>query len=381
MNIVIVGPAYPLRGGIAIFDELLCKELVEQGHNAQIVSYTLQYPTLLFPGKTQYDLESTPPTGLKITTLLNSINPITWWQTAKFIINQKPDLVIVRFWIPFMGPALGTIVRLLNQKKINIVSLVDNLIPHEKRIGDTILTKYFTKKITKFVVMSEEVEKDVHFIKKEAQTLLLRHPIYDTYGQKVPKPEAKRHLKINENDRVILFFGLIRKYKGLDLLLEAIADIKIRNLNLKLIIAGEFYDNPDDYEKIIERLKLSDQVMLHCHYIPNDEVKYYFSACDLVALPYKTATQSGVTQIAFHFEKPVLVTNVGGLAEIIPHKKAGYVVNAVPSEITEAILDFYENDREETFTQGMKEEKVKYSWKNFVSKFLAFANGNYNGNK
>lgn len=370
MKICIVGPAFPLRGGIAAFDERLCVALMENNHEAFIISYSLQYPALLFPGKTQYDPDGKAPANIKIFTILNSINPFSWYKTASFINKNKPDLVIFRFWIPFMGPALGSILRLL-QKDIKSLALVDNLIPHEHRPGDRTLTKYFMRGISKYIVMSEEVEKDVLQLKPEAKTKLLRHPIYDLYGLKTDKASSKRSLSIPEHKKVILFFGLIRKYKGLDLLIEAFSMMRHRE-DIILLVAGEFYEDKNYYFELAQQLHVSDQIIWHDHFIPNDDVKLYFSAADLLGLPYRTATQSGVTQVAFHFEIPVIITDVGGLAEIILDEVNGLVAQPDPISIKTQIENFFENNLSERLTKGMQTEKKKYQWDFFAHELVDF---------
>lgn len=369
-KVLIIGPAYPLRGGLATFDELFCRAFRQQGHACEIVSYSLQYPRFLFPGSTQYDTSGKAPEGITIHTLINSVNPFSWFSTARFIKKQKPDFIVFRFWIPFMGPALGTIARLVRKKGIKVLAITDNVIPHEKRPGDTAFTRYFIRSCDGFITMSQSVLDDLSQFTSTAHKRFLLHPLYTSFGEKLPKAEARRQLGIAENDRIILFFGLIRKYKGLDVLLEAMADGRIRALGVKLLIAGEFYEDRSAYDQIIRQHGLEKNIILHAGFVANDSVKTYFSATDLVTLTYRNATQSGVTQVAFHFEKPVLVTNVGGLAEIIPHGECGYVVDFDKAQIADAIVDFYQSDREATYTQGMIREKQKYDWRIFVEKVL-----------
>jgi D-inositol-3-phosphate glycosyltransferase len=364
-KIFIIGPAYPLRGGLATFDELFCKSLCDEGHNAQIISYSLQYPNFLFPGSTQFDTSGIAPKGLKIHTLINSVNPLNWIKTAGFIKKEKPDFLVVRFWIPFMGPALGTICRLINKKQTKVIAITDNVIPHEKRIGDTAFTRYFIKSCQGFVTMSKAVMADLNMFTTTTHKKFLLHPLYTSFGEKLDKLEARKKLNISLTDKMVLFFGLIRQYKGLDLLLEAMADTRIKAMNIKLLVAGEFYEDKKTYTDIIEKHKLQDNIVLYDAFIANEEVKTYFSAADLLALPYKHATQSGVTQVAFHFEKPTIVTNVGGLSEIIPDKVCGYVVDSNPTAIADAMVDYFENKREEAMTTAMHEEKKKYDWSIF----------------
>ena len=368
-KIFIIGPAYPLRGGLATFDELFCTAFNEQGHDCEIISYSLQYPNFLFPGSTQFDTTGVAPKHIKIHTLINSVNPLSWIKTANFIKKQKPDFIVFRFWIPFMGPALGSIARMVRKSGIKVLAITDNVIPHEKRIGDAAFAKYFIKSCDGFVTMSKAVMKDLENFTTTKHKKYLLHPLYTSFGEKLNKSDARKVLGIKEDVNLVLFFGLIRKYKGLDMLLDAFNELK-ENSNILLLIAGEFYEDKQPYLDLIEKYQIQNQVILHAKFIANEDVKLYFSAADLVALPYRTATQSGVTQVSFHFEVPTLVTNVGGLGEIIPHQKAGYVVEPNGKAIAESIKDYFTNHRMPLYTEGMKQEKQKYDWKIFVNEVL-----------
>lgn len=373
-KVFIIGPAYPLRGGLASFDELFCEALNKQGHQCEIISYSLQYPNFLFPGSTQYHVNGTAPKNITIHTLINSVNPLSWFKTASFIKKQKPDFIIFRFWIPFMGPALGTIARLVKKQNIKVLAITDNVIPHEKRLGDKQLASYFIKGCDGFVTMSKAVMNDLEKFTETSHKKYLLHPLYTAFGEKIPRQEARLKLNLKPEDQVILFFGLIRKYKGLDLLIEAFSLLKT-NPNNKLLIAGEFYEDKQPYLDLISKYHIEEQVILLDQFIPNNEVKLYFSAANIVALPYRSATQSGVTQVSFHFEVPTLVTNVGGLGEIIPHNVAGYVVEPNPKAIANSIDDYFENKKEQQFTEGMKHEKQKYEWSIFVNEVVDLYNG------
>lgn len=368
-KVFIIGPAYPLRGGLATFDELFCNAFIEQGHQCEIISYSLQYPNFLFPGSTQFDTSGIAPKNIKIHTLINSINPFTWIKTARFIKKQNPDFIVFRFWIPFMGPALGSIARMVRKKGIKILVITDNVIPHEKRPGDTSFAKYFINACDGFITMSKAVMKDLEQFTKSQHKKYLLHPLYTSFGDKINKVEARKKLNIEKDKHIVLFFGLIRNYKGLDMLLDAMNELK-QNANITLVIAGEFYEDKQPYLDLIKKYDIENQVVLHDKFIANEDVKYYFSAADLVALPYRSATQSGVTQVSFHFEVPTLVTNVGGLAEIIPDKVAGYVVDSYGKAIANGIKDYFDNNRMQTFTEGMKQEKQKYDWKIFVDEVI-----------
>jgi glycosyltransferase involved in cell wall biosynthesis len=372
MNIAIIGPAHPLRGGLATYDQRLAQELQNQGHQASIYSFSLQYPSFLFPGKTQFTDEPAPD-DLTIHSIINSVNPMNWILTGKRMRKENFDLVIVRYWLPFMGPAFGTILRGVKKNKhTRILCIADNVIPHEKRPGDLVFTKYFLKTIDSFITMSKDVKNDLlKFTDKPVQ--FLHHPVYDNYGSLIPKAEACKKLKLNPDKDYILFFGFIRKYKGFDILLQAMNDERIRASNIKLIVAGEFYDKRETYDEIIEQNKLQDKVNMFTEFIPNDDVFYYFSAADLVVQPYKSATQSGITQVAYHFEKPMVVTNVGGLAEGVPDGKVGFVTEPEPKAIADAILRFYQPKSIPNLRQNILEEKKKYSWNSFVKNLLASA--------
>lgn len=363
---IIVGPAFPLRGGIANFNEALCRAMNIEGIETKIISFSLQYPAFLFPGKTQYDTGE-GPRDIVIETKINSINPFNWLKIAKQIKNEQPDYVIFRYWLPLMGPCLGTIAKHVRKgTSIKIIALTDNVIPHEKRFGDRMFTSYFVRQCDGFVAMSQAVLKDLGKFTNTDKKVFLPHPIYDIFGEKVEKAAALKQLQLNPGSKYILFFGFIRKYKGLDLLLEAMADERIRRLGIKLIVAGEYYEDETPYNELIEKNNLKDVVILKTEYIPSEEVRYYFCAADMITQPYRSATQSGVTQIAYHFEKPMLVTNVGGLPEIVPNNKVGYVTDINVRSIADAIADFYSNNREELFIQNVIIEKRRFLWSSFV---------------
>lgn len=368
MKIAILGSAHPLRGGLAAFNERLAEELQHMGHEVTIYSFSLQYPSFLFPGKTQYTDEPAPA-GIKIRTIVNSINPLNWFKVAAEMRKAKLDLIIVKYWLPFMGPAFGTILRRAKNKNTRVLCIVDNIIPHEKRPGDKEFTNYFIKPVDAFITMSKDVLKDVHtFTTKPAR--FSPHPIYDSYGTSVSKEEACQKLKLDSSKKNLLFFGFIRKYKGLDLLLEAMADERIRKAGIELIVAGEHYDDASVYDQIITQHKLQSSVHLFTDFIPNSEVRYYFSAADLVVQPYKHATQSGITQIAYSFEKPMVVTNVGGLAEVVPDAKVGFVAEPNPTDIATAILKFYQPNSIPNLHEHILHEKNKYAWSTFVKAMM-----------
>jgi len=368
-KVIIIGSAWPLRaGGLATFNERLAKQFIEEGFDTSIYTFSLQYPSFLFPGSTQLSKEPAP-IGLKIKACINSINPLNWWKVGNELRKLKPDFIVVRFWMPFFGPCLGTILRIVNRNKFTtIICIADNVIPHEKRLGDKVLTKYFLSSIHRFVTMSEKVNADLKtFTQKPSINIV--HPIYDNFGDMVSKEEARKHLGLPVNEKIILFFGFIRKYKGLDLLLEAMNDIRIKEANIKLLIAGEFYDNKDEYETIISKYNLANSLYLRTQFIDNTEVKYYLGAADFVIQPYKHATQSGVTPLAYHFEKPMLVTNVGGLADLVPHLKVGVVTEPNTHAIASGIIQLYELG-EIHFLKQLCEEKKKFSWNKLTAAII-----------
>lgn len=371
-RIIIVGPAYPYRGGIADFNERLAREFQREGHEVTIYTFTLQYPSFLFPGKTQYST-SPAPADLTIVRKINSINPLNWISVGREIRRMKPDMVMVRFWLPFLAPCLGTIARIIRRAHIKVVGLLDNVIPHERRIGDRLFARYMIKSLDGYVAMSEAVLGDAKSFDDTKPYALTPHPLYDNFGEKVTREVAIQTLGLDADTRYILFFGLIRDYKGLDLLLRAFADERLRNKRVKLIVAGEFYSNAELYERLERELDLAGHIVWYKEFIPADRVRHFFAAADLVAQPYKSATQSGITQIAYHFERPMLVTNVGGLAEIVPHGRVGYVVQPDAADIADALVDFVDNKQEGDFEQGIAEEKSKYAWSNMTTALLEVA--------
>lgn len=363
-KVIIIGPAFPFRGGIANFNNALAQEYYDRGDEVILYSFTLQYPGFLFPGTTQYE-SGEAPKNLKIKTLINSVNPFNWINVARKINAENPDYVIIRYWLPFMAPCLGTIARLLNNK-IKILAITDNVIPHEKRIGDTLLTRYFLKSCDAFLSLSASVLDDLSKFTNTNYKKFIPHPIYNVFGDKITKAKALENLGLNSEDKHLLFFGFVRKYKGLDLMLKAMGDSRIKAMGIKLIIAGEFYDDKTEYTDLISDLGIAKNIIMKSDFIPVNKVKDYFCAADMITQTYRTATQSGVTQIAYSFDRPMLVTDVGGLAEIVPHNKVGYVTSQNPTEIADAIIDFYTNNKEEYFSDNTSMEKKRYSWELFV---------------
>ena len=375
MKILFIGPAYPYRGGLATFNECMARQFIKEGEEVKLETFTLQYPSFLFPGTTQYSTDPAPE-DLNISRTVNSVNPLNWIQVGRRIRKENYDLVLVRFWLPFMAPCLGTISRIIRKNKnTKVYAIVDNMIPHEKRIGDITLGKYFVNSVDGFITLSQSVLDDVNkFDKKNKPKICTPHPVYNIYGETCEKQKACEKLGIDPKHKHVLFFGFIRDYKGLDILMEA---FKYLPKDIKLIVAGEFYNNSEKYKKLEKQLNLEGRIHWFTEFIPTNEVATYFSAAEIVAQPYKTATQSGVTQVAYQLEKPMLVTNVGGLAEIVPHGKVGYVTEVDPKAVADAIIDFYKNDRGAEFLPHIRTEKQKYSWSELNARTRELLTPNY----
>lgn len=376
-TVVIIGPAHPLRGGLATFDERLAAEFNHQGYKAIIYTFSLQYPGFLFPGKTQYS-EDPPPKNLDIRVRINSVNPFNWLSVGNELKKLKPAIIVVRYWLPFMGPCLGTILRRVKKNRTTkIICIADNVLPHEKRPGDKSFTRYFIKPINGFVTMSEKVREDLKLFNKQKPVLTVTHPLYDNFGEKLPAAEAREHLNLPLHDPLIIFFGFIRKYKGLDLLLDAMKILMKDETpgikNLKLLVAGEFYEKEEPYLNQIKENGVAGRVILHTHFIPDSEVKYYLSAADVLVQPYRNATQSGVTPLAYHFLVPMVITNVGGLPAMVPDGVAGLVAEpdakSIAGKIKELVLK-----GPQSFIPAMQEERKKYSWDKLTTAIVNLAN-------
>ncbi len=367
-RIVVLGTAYPYRGGLASFIEMLARSFGKQGKQVDIITFKLQYPRLLFPGKTQFS-ESSAPDDLHIIRMVNSINPINWWRVGRHLRRMRPDMVILKYWTPFMSPCLGTICRIAKNRHTVIISQLDNIIPHEKHFYDRLLTRYFIRSVDGFIYMSQQVKNDLDTFTSIKPAIFAPHPVFSNFGEKVSKNEACQQLNLDPDKCYILFFGLIRDYKGLDLMLDAWDKLRQSGNaeNKKLLVAGEFYTDKTKYLQQIEQLQIHDDVLLHDWFICDEEVKYYFSAADIIVQPYKSATQSGVTQIAYQFEVPMIVTNVGGLAEIIPDGQVGYVVESDATLIAQAVEKIYENGNLQKMRENLKTEKKRFSWEHFTA--------------
>ena len=376
MKIIVLGTSWPYRGGLATFNERLAKQFVSEGHEVEIWTFTLQYPSFLFPGKTQYTSEPAPG-DLIIRRKLNSCNPFNWCRVGRAVKKAAPDILICCYWMSFFAPSYGLVSRIARRNgKTKCVALVHNMIPHEPNILDKLFAPYFVKSQNGFVALSESVLGDIERIENQIKNHKSKiinkpkasspHPIYDHYGERMTKAEACEALGLPKDKHYMLFFGLVRAYKGLDLLLDAFGKVKEQLPDLQLIIAGEFYEDEQKYRTQIEELGLSDRVVVRNEFVPDGDLRKYFGAADLIVQPYKTATQSGVTQVAFHFEKPMLVTNVGGLGEIVHDHKMGYACEPDAEAIAADLLDYYTNTRQEAYTRYLLKEKTKYAWSNLT---------------
>jgi len=363
VKIIIIGTAYPLRGGIAHFNALLADHLSKR-HQVETITFKRQYPKLLFPGKSQEEtgtIQNVKPAPQ----LVDSINPLNWYSVAKEISRMHPDLLIFKYWLPFFGPCFGTIVKQVKKyTDAKVLYICDNIIPHEHRPGDKLFTKYAFKHADFFIVQSDAVEKDLmkHF--PYAVYRKVPHPVYENFGVALEKEKAREALGINAK-KVILYFGYVRAYKGLNILIEAMSKID----DVQLLAVGEFYDDEKKYREQVKNLGLESKIFFVSNYIPNDQVSIYFSAADVIVLPYLSATQSGITQIAYNFNKPVIATDVGGLAEVVINNKTGFIVPPNdPDALADAIKKFYSGNYEIDFVKNVQMEKNKYTWDNFISK-------------
>jgi len=372
-NIIILGPAHPFRGGIASFNERLATELKSVGKDVKILTYTTQYPSLIFPGKDQFTNDPAP-SDLSIERTFSTINPLSWRKTIQKIRKANVDLVLSRFWLPYTSLSTNYIHRKLRTSNQRQLSIVDNLIPHQHMPGDQYLIKQFLTSVDNYICLSTGVQKDLLSLKKQANSNCILHPVYDHYGDILQKEEAASVLKLNPDFNYLLFFGFIKPYKGLDLLLDSLDKDTLKKYKLKLLIAGDVYGSAKPYLDIIERKQLSEFVIFHQDYIPNDKVPAYFSIADLVVQPYRTATQSGISQIALFYEKPVVVTDVGSLADFVDHQKTGYVVPVDKKEIAASIEQHFANDNHQVMEEAIKKQKQQFSWKSFTEDLLQFAN-------
>ncbi|MEE8341213.1 MAG: glycosyltransferase [Candidatus Neomarinimicrobiota bacterium] len=367
MRITLIGPFTPFRGGISDFNTALFKEL-DNSHTVQIINFSTQYPNFLFPGKTQYKNNDINP--VESEQILSSINPLAWSRTSNKIVEFQPELVVFHYWMPFFAPAFRKIAESVNKKtQAKIIVICHNLIPHEKFRFTRFLTKTFLNKVDRFIVMSESVRSELLNIISDAKHKLVPHPIYNIFGNTIEKRIARKNLDIKAKN-VILYFGLIREYKGLDILLKSVPKIKQELDDFIVIVAGECYENAEKYIDLVEKLKIHDSVDLKLKFIPDSEVSEYFSAADVIALPYRTATQSGIIQIAYNFDRPVVVSDVGGLAEIVLDGKTGYVVKPISDEFAKALVKYFRDDNFDQFSKNILVHKKLFSWNNFIDNLI-----------
>ena len=379
MRILLVGTAYPLRGGIAHYIALLREALVRRGHDVRILTFKRQYPKLLFPGKSQEEAETgseqtlaARQAQLAVTDIvIDSINPVTWFRAGRIAADFQPDLIFFKFWMPFFAPAYGVIARVAKRqmkrrglRAPNIVFLADNVITQETRPAYMMLTRFAFRAVDHFIVHSESVERDLLKIVPDAKHAKLPHGIFDIFVNAISRADARRALGLPQDAPVILFLGYIRKYKGLDILLRALPIVLERIPELRLIVAGEFYGNEDEHRSLISSLGIPEQnLLLATDYIANDEVAKYFAAANVVVLPYRSATQSGIVPISYQFDRPVIVTDVGGLRESVEDRVSGLLVSeATPDAIADAVLRFFGEQMEAKLVPGVAEQKRKYSW-------------------
>jgi len=373
MNIAIVSTAFPLRGGIAQYTGILYNKLKQAGHEVHVITFKRQYPKLFFPGKSQ--LDSSPDESAKIPSepLLDSIGPLSWLKASRRICQLKPDLLIFKYWMPFFAPCYGTISRLVKKfTSAKVIFICDNVIPHERRIGDTILTRFAFTRGDFFIVQSQAVRMQLLELFPSAKYQVVPHPVYEIFGQPLDKNVAQKKVGLSD-ERIMLFFGYVRDYKGLDLLLQAMPEI-LKKAKTRLLVAGEFYENEPAFRKQIADLKIENAVSIHSDFVANEDVNLYFSACDVVVLPYRSATQSGIVQIAYQLNKPCIVTDVGGLAEVVIDNRTGFVVPPEnPMALAEAVTRFYQENKEREFVENVKLEKSRYSWDYMIAAIEDFA--------
>ncbi len=362
-RIVLVGPMYPYRGGIAHLSETMAACLLERGHRVHAVTFTRQYPSLLFPGRTQYETGTKVERAVDAERLIDAINPFSWWRAAGRIQELGADVVIFRYWIPFFAPVFGTIARILARKNIQSIVVVDNALPHERRPGDVVLGRYFFGAMQGCVAMSSAVDRDLDQLKVSCSRALAPHPVYDSFGKPSDRVRAREKMGLAKDLPVILFFGFVRRYKGLHVLLDSMPAVRDALPDVRLLVAGEFYDDEEPYQKKVKSLDLQNQVKLVNQYIPKDEVADYFAAADVVVQPYLSATQSGVAQVAYQFEVPIITTDVGGLAEIVPHEEAGLIVPPDDAAaLASAIVRYFADDMQASLTAGVRRQKQSLGW-------------------
>jgi glycosyltransferase involved in cell wall biosynthesis len=372
-KIAVLGLSYPFRGGIAHYSTLLVRELRKK-YRVTFITLRRQYPEFLFPGKTQYDHSAQ---GLKEENhpLIDSVNPLSWVKTAFALKRDKLDLVVVQWWNPFFGLAFGTIVNLLTLiSKTKICFLCHNVIPHESTVLDRILSRYAFLSTKYFIVHSDEDRSNLLSIKPRASVRKNVHPTFSVFGEfgAYEKNQARIELGLRQDKKILLFFGLIRAYKGLKCLIQAMARV-VNSIDCLLLIVGEFYESKEEYLSLINELGLEEHIIVRDEYVKNEAVSLYFASADVVVLPYVTATQSGIVQIAFGLNRPVITTNVGGLPEAVEDGKTGFVVDPEsPDKLADAILKFYAGDYEAKFSCNIRQNANAFSWDSEVCSIEEF---------
>jgi len=372
VNLVIVGTAYPLRGGIAQYTALLSRALSGRGHHVRVLSFKRQYPSFLFPGKTQRD-EGRPLVPVRAEALLDSVSPLTWIRAFFRLKKMRPGAVIFQYWMPFFAPCYAAL-SFLSKRFLGarILTLCHNILPHEKKPADTLLTRLGLRFSDRFIVQSGQVQEELLTVRPGAAYLKIPHPVYEFFPPAMPKRKARDLLSVRET-RVMLFFGYIRAYKGLRHLLAAMPSI-LKRMRVRLLVCGEIYEGRDELFGLADRPGIRDRVSFHDRFIPNEDVAAFFCASDVVVLPYESATQSGIVQVAYHYDRPVIVTSVGGLPEMVPDGRTGFVVPPRdPEAIADAVMRFYSEKREAAFSRNIRIEKRKYSWDRMAEAVEALA--------
>ena len=365
MKIVILGPAHPYRGGLASIMETMAREYQSRGDEVKVYTFSLQYPSLLFPGKSQL-VDSPAPHDLHIERIVNTCNPLNWVAVGERLRKEAPDMILMKYWTPFMAPCFGTIARIARRNgKTKVICQIDNVEPHEHHLIDKPFNRYYLGAVDGFVYMSEQVGGELRAY-TSAPAIFSPHPMFENFGERVERTEACERLGLGSEKRYLLFFGLIRDYKGLDLLLEAFEGVE--NSDLRLLVAGEFYNDKEQYRPLLDRL--GERVVLHEGFVKDDDVRYYLSVADALILPYRTATQSGVTQIAYNFSVPMIVTRVGGLPEIVPDDRVGFVCEPTAESIREEIERLYKDNALARFVENFPAERKRFSWATMCDKLV-----------
>ena len=364
LDYLLIGPAYPFRGGIAETQHQLALALQKKGRKVELLTFRNLYPKILFPGKTQFSHEMVPE-KLKITRLMHAYNPFYWRRVLRYVESCSPKFVVFRYYTPFLAMSYGWMAKRLSEKIIR-VALVDNWIPHEKNIFDNDLNNFFGKQIDFFTTLSEFVAKQINNQYKKPIWSGF-HPINENLLPIINQNEVRRKLNWEQSTNYVLFFGLIRKYKGLDLLIKSFSTKILMNKNIKLYVAGECYENPKKYFKLVEKLKLKERIILDFKFMNKKQIQNLFSGADIIAQTYTTGTQSGVTPIAYHYNKPVLISNVNGLKNPIITDKTGEVVENDPQSIAKGIIRLLEKRKNIEYTNNIKKNISKYSWTSYAS--------------